>query len=138
MKDKEPNIEDVPSAELEEWNQERLAELVGLEGKSKTEPKLDGVVSEDNGDAGGAQNVLSQTDLFDTPQAEDPRKKQTSRSLAKKPLPKLGIVALGLFVVFGIAGLALNSMMKVKVSPSAPKIALNNSQTSMVPRKLKR
>ena len=98
------NLEQSPDER--EWNEAALAELVGLENQARAENADAPILLEDN-------NIISQGDLFDPPSL-DPHENKTERSLAKKPLPKLGLVAVGLLGVFGIGGLALSSMMSVK------------------------
>jgi len=112
-----------------EWNEDALAELVGLENQVRLENPV-------NSEVNGSLNAINQADLFEVPQEEssDPYKNTTTRSLAKKPLPKLVLVAVGLLVVFGIGGLVLSSMMKVKVSSKAPKV-LASAKTSIVDKK---
>ncbi len=98
------NLEESPNER--EWNEAALAELVGLENQARVENADAPILLEEN-------NIISQGDLFDSP-STDPHENKTERSLAKKPLPKLGLVAVGLLGVFGIGGLALSSMMGVK------------------------
>lgn len=98
------NLEESPNER--EWNEAALAELVGLENQARAENTDSPILVEEN-------NIISQGDLFDSP-STDPHENKTERSLAKKPLPKLGLVAVGLLGVFGIGGLALSSMMGVK------------------------
>ena len=112
-----------------EWNEDALAELVGLESQSRANTPESSPISD-------SLNAINQADLFDTPRGEpnDPHKNTTTRSLAKKPLPKLALVAVGLLVVFGIGGLALSSMMGVKVASKAPKVQ-PSAKTSIVDKK---
>ncbi len=129
---------DKSTSDAQEWNEDALAQLVGLENKSRAEnPNY----SEKNDNLNAINqtnslNAIEQADLFDDQQESDsdPYKNTTTRSLAKKPLPKLVLVAVGLFVVFGIGGLVLNSMMKVKVSSKAPKVQAS-AKTSIVDKK---
>jgi len=122
--------EDSQSEQLQEWNEKALAELVGLETQARAESVDDSRQPVDS------VNAISQSDLFDSLPAEDPRENTTSRSLAKKPLPKLAFVAAGLLVVFGIGGLALSSMMKVKLPQNKPKVNLTAAnKTSIVDKK---
>ena len=129
---------DKSTSDAQEWNEDALAQLVGLENKSRTEnPNY----SEKNDNLNAINqtdsfNAINQADLFDDQQDSNskPYKNTTTRSLAKKPLPKLALVAVGLLVVFGIGGLTLNSMMKVKVSSKAPKVR-DLAKTSIVDKK---
>lgn len=112
-----------------EWNEAALAELVGLENQSRAENANSSVSLIDEG------NIIAQGDLFDAP-VENPHENKTERSLAKKPLPKLAVVAAGLFVVFGIGGFAISSMMSSKkpnfTNPLAQK---TDTKTSIVEKK---
>lgn len=129
---------DKSTSVAQEWNEDALAQLVGLENKSRIEnpnylEKNNNLNSINRTDS---LNAINQADLFDEPQElnSDPYKNTTTRNLAKKPLPKLALVAVGLLVVFGIGGLTLNSMMKVKVSSKAPKVQ-DSAKTSIVEKK---
>lgn len=129
---------DKSTSEAQEWNEDALAQLVGLENKSRAEnpnysEKNDNLNASNQTDS---INAINQSDLFDDQQESDsaPYKNTTTRSLSKKPLPKLALVAVGLLVVFGIGGLTLNSMMKVKVSSKAPKVQ-DSAKTSIVDKK---
>lgn len=108
----------------QEWNEDALAQLVGLENKSRAE-------NPDYSENNDSINAINQSDLFNDPQELnlDPHKNTTIRSLAKKPLPKLVLVSVGLLIVFVIGGLAINSMMQVKVSPKAPKTTVSTKTT---------
>ena len=112
-----------------EWNEDALAELVGLENLARAENTTYPQITD-------SVNAINQADLFEASQEEasDPHKNTTTRRLAKKPLPKLILVAAGLLVVFGLGGLVLSSMMKVKVSSKAPKV-LASAKTSIVDKK---
>ncbi len=112
-----------------EWNEDALAELVGLENQARAE-------NSDSSEITDSVNAINQADLFDAPREEpnDPHKNTTTRRLSKQPLPKLALVAVGLLVVFGIGGLVLSSMMGVKVSSKAPKV-LPSAKTSIVDKK---
>jgi len=112
-----------------EWNEDALAELVGLENQARAENTTYPQITD-------SVNAINQADLFDAPPEEpnDPHKNTTTRSLAKQPLPKLALVAAGLLVVFGIGGLVLSSMMAVKVSSKAPKLPAS-AKTSIVDKK---
>ena len=112
-----------------EWNEAALAELVGLEKQSRAE-KAGSVSLVDDG------NIISQGDLFDAP-AENPLESKTERTLAKKPLPKLVFVAAGLFVVFGIGGFAISSMMSSKKPKfTNPLTNKTDAKTSIVEKKV--
>jgi hypothetical protein len=117
------------TSDNKEWNEDALAELVGLENQSRANTPESSQISD-------SLNAINQADLFDAPREEpnDPHKNTTTRSLAKKPLPKLALVAVGLLVVFGIGGLALSSMMGVKVASKAPKVQ-PSAKTSIVDKK---
>jgi hypothetical protein len=126
LSDKNTTTED---KEDKDWNEAALAELVGLESKAREENTDYHTSFDDN-------NVITQGDLFDSP-TTNPHENQTERSLAKKPLPKLGLVGVGLLAVFGIGGLALSSMMGVKkpnLSNSLAKSSTEN-KTSIVAKK---
>ena len=122
-------IDSPPQAEDDkEWNEAALAELVGLENQSRAE-NAGSVSLVDDG------NIISQSDLFDAP-VENPHESKTERSLAKKPLPKLAFVAAGLFVVFGIGGFAISSMMSSKKPNFTNPLAKNtDTKTSIVEKK---
>jgi len=112
-----------------EWNEAALAELVGLEKQSRAE-NASSVSLVDDG------NIISQGDLFDVP-AENPLESKTERTLAKKPLPKLAFVAAGLFVVFGIGGFAISSMMSSKKPNfTNPLTNKTDAKTSIVEKKV--
>jgi hypothetical protein len=112
-----------------EWNEEALAQLVGLEHEARVENHTAPLLVE-------GEEVVSQADLFDVPVESDPHKNKTERNLAKKPLPKLALVAAALFVVFGIGGFVLSTMMSSKKNgaPNSPKVAAS-PKTSIVEKK---
>ena len=115
--------------EDKDWNEAALAELVGLESKAREENTNYHTSFDDN-------NVITQGDLFDSP-TTNPHENKTERSLAKKPLPKLGLVGVGLLAVFGIGGLALSSMMGVKKPNLSNPLAKSSTEntTSIVAKK---
>lgn len=135
MKKNPEKIATNSESDAQEWNEDALARLVGLENESRAKSPNYSKTNDNFNEINQADsiNVINQVDLFDEPQESDsePYKNTTTRSLAKKPLPKLALVAVGLLVVFGIGGLALNSMLKVKVSSKAPKVQAS-AKTSIV------
>ena len=125
------NVE-APAPEPEsdkDWNEEALAQLVGLEHEARVENHTVPLLA-------SGEEVVSQADLFDVPIESDPHKNKTERNLAKKPLPKLALVAAALFVVFGIGGFVLSTMMSSKKNgaPNSPKVAAS-PKTSIVEKK---
>jgi hypothetical protein len=125
------NVE-APAPEPEsdqEWNEEALAQLVGLEHEARVENHTVPLLA-------SGEEVVSQADLFDVPIESDPHKNKTERNLAKKPLPKLALVAAALLVVFGIGGFVLSTMMSSKKNgaPNSPKVAAS-PKTSIVEKK---
>lgn len=97
-----------------DWDEAKLAALVGLDSDTETEPT--GILNSRENLTG--QNVVDQADLFEEETKPEPHDNKTKQPLAKNPYAKLTFIALGLSVVFGIGGFALTTMMS-----NPPKLA---------------
>lgn len=107
------DLTEAEKIEKSSWDEDKLAQLVGLETEFETEGD-DSAEETSTQKLGTEENVISQADLFDK---NDPHQNATPKTLSKNPFAKLGFVGAGLFVAFGIGGLFLNQMMGMKSTP---------------------
>ncbi len=129
-----------------EWDEAKLAQLIGFDDDDfNAEEVTDELISEGvdgalpEGENPGlshdsSQNVIAQSELFD-----DPQTGKTQPTLSGNPFAKLGVVGLGLLVVFGSSAMFLNTIMRSKpksapsmVTVSKPEIKETEVETQEV------
>ncbi|WP_414585392.1 conjugal transfer protein TrbI [Scytonema sp. PCC 10023] len=128
-----------------EWDEAKLAQLIGFDDDLNAEEVtgelisegVDGTLTEgEKADLShdSSQNVIAQSELFD-----DPQTGKTQPTLSGNPFAKLGVVGLGLLVVFGSSAMFLNTIMRSKpksapsmVTVSKPEIKETEVETQEV------
>ncbi|HEY9708803.1 MAG TPA: TrbI/VirB10 family protein [Oculatellaceae cyanobacterium] len=107
----------------DEWDETKLAALLGFDDSPEISPELVMGVSElESATFPLAQNTVSQSELFD-----DPIAGKTKPSFSGNPFAKSGVVGLGLLIIFAAGGLVLNTVMGSKLR-QAPSVASNASK----------
>ncbi len=128
-----------------EWDEAKLAQLIGFDDDFNAGEVTGELISEGvdgalpEGENPGlshdkSQNVIAQSELFD-----DPQTGKTQPTLSGNPFAKLGVVGLGLLVVFGSSAMFLNTIMRSKpksapsmVTVSKPEIKETEVETQEV------
>ena len=107
----------------DEWDETKLAALLGFDDSQETSPEIVLGASElESATFPSAQNTVSQSELFD-----DPIEGKTKPSFSGNPFAKSGVVGLGLLIIFAAGGLFLNTVMGSKLR-QAPSVASNASK----------
>lgn len=107
----------------DEWDETKLAALLGFDDSQETLPEIVPGASEfELATFSLAQNTVSQSELFD-----DPIAGKTKPSFSGNPFAKSGVVGVGLLIIFAAGGLVLNTVMGSKLR-QAPSVASNASK----------
>ena len=106
------------------WNQQQLSQLLGYTDQSDNTPSDNNQPSSKKSTSPQEENVVELQELFD----ENPRDHKTKHTFFNHPLSKVGLVALGMFVIFGPAGLIMKAMVSGG-PPAVPSIHAKSSQS---------